>query len=291
MGITTVAELLQHYPSRHEDFTRTVDVVFLQEGAKQTVRVRVETVRLRPTARNPRRPIVEALLSDDSGRMKAIWFNQPFVARKLVEGAEYVLSGKVQRERRGAGLVMMSPAFEQGASGGLHTGRLVPIYPETAGVTSKWLRRHIADAMPTAALMRDEIPELVAARQRLPQLPQAIRHAHFPESEEQAAAARRRIAFRQLLLVQLGVLTSREARARLTAPVLPYDVERARAIRDALPFPLTNAQRKAAHAIFTDMAEPRGRWRACCRATSAAARPRSRRWPSRWRRGPATRRC
>ena len=200
--------------------------------------------------------MVEAFLSDDSGRMKAIWFNQPYLAQNLVAGEEYVLSGNVKRERRGSGLVMSGPAFERGSGSGVHTGRLVPIYPETKGLSSKWLRARIADVIPTAALMTDELPELVAARQRLPSLPNAIRQIHFPESEEEAGAARRRIAFRQLLLIQLGVLTTREERSKLVAPVIPYDVERARAIRDALPFQLTDAQRKAAHQIFEDMAEP-----------------------------------
>ncbi len=229
-------------------------VCFLQEGAKQTVRATLESARVRHTGRG--RSMVEAFLSDDSGRMKAIWFNQPYLAQNLVAGEEYVLSGAVKRERRGSGLVMSGPAFERGSGSGVHTGRLVPIYPETKGLTSKWLRARIADAIPTAALMRDELPELVAARQRLPSLPTAISQIHFPESEEQAAAARRRIAFRQLLLIQLGVLTTREERSKLVAPVIPYDVEQARAIRDALPFQLTDAQRKAAHRIFEDLAEP-----------------------------------
>jgi ATP-dependent DNA helicase RecG len=206
-------------------------------------------------ANDRKKMIITSYLSDDSGRMKAMWFNQPFLMKDLHEGAEYVLSGKVKSDR-GGGLAMMSPAFEAGSAGGLHTGRLVPIYRETAKVSSKWLRRKVAEAMPAAQLMSDMIPESVAARQRLLPLPVAIEQAHFPESQEQAAEARRRIAFNQLLTVQVSVLTNRAEREKLVAPQVPYDVARAVAIRDALPFTLTNAQRKAAHAIFTDMAEP-----------------------------------
>ena len=255
LGIYTVRDLLQHYPRRHEDFSSTVDVIFLVEGAKQTVKVRVEVVRARPGGRGRR--ATEAFLSDDSGRMKAIWFNQPYLAQSLHVGDEIVLSGKVQRERRGGGLAMMNPAFERGSQGGLHTGRLVPVYPETHGLTSRWIRARIDAALASADQMRDEVPADVERSQGLPSLPSAIRRVHYPNDEEELNQARKRIAFRQLLLMQVAVLISREQREHQTAPVIDYDVERARAIRDALPFALTDAQRKAAHAVFKDLAEPR----------------------------------
>ncbi len=255
LGIYTVRDLLQHYPRRHEDFSSTVDVIFLVEGAKQTVKVRVEVVRARPGGRGRR--ATEAFLSDDSGRMKAIWFNQPYLAQSLHVGDEIVLSGKVQKERRGGGLAMMNPAFERGSQGGLHTGRLVPVYPETHGLTSRWIRARIDAALASADQMRDEVPDDVERSQGLPSLSRAIRQVHYPSDEEELNQARKRIAFRQLLLMQIAVLISREQREHQTAPVIDYDVERARAIRDALPFGLTDAQRKAAHAVFKDLAESR----------------------------------
>jgi ATP-dependent DNA helicase RecG len=251
LGISTVGDLLHHYPRRHEDFTSTVAVCFLQEGAKQTVRVKLDLIRF------GRKGVVEAFLSDDSGRMKAMWFNQPYLVKNLQEGDHLVLSGKVVKQRGAGGLVMMNPAYERGSAGGLHTARLVPVYPETQGLKSRWIRARVSDAMPTAALLTDEVPRGVERSQGLPVLAQAIQQVHFPKDEAHLALARRRIAFRQLLLMQLAVLISRDERLHQVAPVIPYDVERARAIRDALPFTLTDAQRKAAHAIFTDLAEPR----------------------------------
>ena len=255
LGIVTIGDLLRHYPRRHEDFAQVTDVCFLRADAKQTVRVRVERVTTR-AGKDPRRRVVDAWLGDDTGRMKATWFNNPWVATRLEEGEQYVLSGSVRRQKAGGGLVMMNPAFEL-REGGLHTGRLVPLYPETKGLTSRWIRTRMADALPTADLMRDEVPQAVADRQRLPPFPQALRGIHFPGTEEQATAARRRIAFRQLLINQLGVLLSREERMQHEAAVIPYEVDVARAIRDALPFTLTDGQRKAAHAIFTDMGSSR----------------------------------
>ena len=99
LGITTVGDLLHHYPRRHEDFTSTVAVCFLQEGAKQTVKVKLDLIRF------GRKGVVEAFLSDDSGRMKAMWFNQPYLVKNMQEGDHLVLSGKVVKQRGAGGLV------------------------------------------------------------------------------------------------------------------------------------------------------------------------------------------
>ncbi|MDQ6747175.1 MAG: ATP-dependent DNA helicase RecG [Candidatus Dormibacteraeota bacterium] len=256
IGILTVADLLQYYPRRHEDFTEQVHVAFLQEGAKQTVRVRLERISMRPTFR--RKSVVEAYLSDGTGRMKAMWFNQPWLAKNLNQGDEVTLSGKVTRQKGGAGLVMINPALEStGTVNSLHTGRLVPLYRESQGLTSKWLRKAISEALPAAAGLRDELPGETAARLGLTTLASAVPQVHFPAGQGELDQARRRIAFHQLLLMQIAVLVSREERLHHAAPVIPYEVERARAIRDAMPFTLTNAQRKCAHAVFTDIAQAR----------------------------------
>ena len=260
LGIATVGDLLRHYPRRHENFTQVVPVVELKAEAKQTVRVRVDKAWIRGSAGRrwgrPDRGVTEAVLHDASGTMKAVWYNMPWMAAKLVDGLEVVLSGKVSRVRAG-GLVMTNPAFEPPGGSGLHTGRLVPVYRETHKLTSHWLRERVSLALPTADLMQDALPREIEDRQGLPPLPVAIRRVHFPANDDELQVARRRITFYQLLVNQLAVLLSRERRLEQAAPVIPYDVDTARAIRDALPFALTNAQRKAAHAIFTDMAEPR----------------------------------
>jgi ATP-dependent DNA helicase RecG len=258
VGIHTVEDLLRYYPRRHEDYSTTVDVVFLREAAKQTVKVKVERVNLRPVRRGKAgRPVVEAYLSDHTGRMKAVWFNQPWMVNTMHPGDELTLSGLVKRLRVG-GLVMTNPASEHAdRARGLHTARLVPVYPEVQGLTSRWLRDRVAQALPLAAGMRDDLPAEVADRLALPPLADAIAQVHFPEGQEQLDLARRRIAISQLLVMQVAVLVNRDERLRHIAPVIPYDVDRARAIRDAFPFTLTNAQRKAAHAIFSDIAESR----------------------------------
>lgn len=256
LGIFTVADLLRYYPRRHEDYSQQTHVAWLKEGDKQTVKVRLEKVSMRPGFN--RKAVIEAYMSDVTGRMKGMWFNQPWLMNQLAVGEQITLSGKVTRQRGGGGLVMMNPAFEatEGASG-LHTGRLVPLYRESQGITSKWLRRVIAEALPAAAGLADALPRETAERYDLPPLSEAVPEVHFPASQEDLDRARRRIAFYQQVLMQVAVLVSREERLSHEAPLIAYDVDRARAIRDAFPFSLTNAQRKAAHAIFTDMAGAR----------------------------------
>ena len=224
----------------------------------QTVTVKVERTLVRRPFRPGGRGATEAILSDHTGTMKAIWFNQPWMADRLLEGQLITLSGSVKRSRGGGGLVMMNPNVAQGdGASSLHTGRLVPLYRETAGLTSKWLREAVSAAMPAVMGMRDTLPPEVEGRHHLPSLARAVRDYHFPPDQGALETAQRRIAFNQLLVMQMSVLVLREERTHQQAPLVPYDVERARAIRDAMPFGLTNAQRKAAHQVFTDMAEAR----------------------------------
>jgi ATP-dependent DNA helicase RecG len=258
VGVRTVGDLLRYYPRRHEDFSAESSAARLIEGARQTVRATVHRVQVRRPFRPRARAATEAVLGDHSGTMKAIWFNQPWMADKLVEGQEVTLSGVVRRSRGGGGLVMMNPAVAQGdGTASLHTGRMVPIYRETVGLGSKWLREAVMAAMPAVLTLRDTLPPEVEGRHRLPSLARAIRDVHFPADVAAVETAQRRIAFNQLLVMQMSVLLLRDERSHQRAPLVPYDVDRARGIRDAMPFALTNAQRKAAHAVFTDMAQPR----------------------------------
>ena len=256
LGIATIADLLRYFPRRHEDYSQHTFVAWLQEGEKQTVRVRLERLTMRPGFRQ--KGVIEAYLSDKTGRMKGMWFNQPWLMKQMHEGEELTLSGKVTRQRGAGGLVMMNPSFEAAdGARAVHTGRLVPVYAEAPGVASKGLRKAMSEALPLADGLRDGLPPEVAARHQLPPFPEAVRDMHFPASQDDLDRARRRIAFYQLVIMQVRVLVSREERLSHTAPHIPYDVDRARAIRDAFPFTLTNAQRKAGHAIFTDMAQAR----------------------------------
>ena len=254
LGILTVRDLLLHLPRRYEDTRDVRPLAELHPGSDaQTVRARVRRISQR---RSHRRHIslVEAVLEDDGAIAHAIWFNQPFLMGKLHEGDELLLSGKVDWSR--GGLTLRNPQFEPVVAGQRHVGRLAPVYPETQGLSSRWLRDHILRVLPAADLLEEALPEEVRVDEDLPPLGLAVRLVHAPDDPEAAAEGRQRIAFDELFLLQLAARRARRRRMEEAGVVVPYDVEVARAFASSLPFRLTDAQRVAAHEILTDMAAP-----------------------------------
>ncbi len=149
LGILTVRDLLFHLPRRYEDTRELVPLSELQAGAVQTARVRVRNVSQRRSPRK-RMVLVQASLEDDGDVVSAVWFNQPFISHQLQSGMELVVSGKVQQAR--GGLEFRNPAFERVGAEQLHVGVLAPVYPETQGLTSKFLRSRIEPLLALAEL-------------------------------------------------------------------------------------------------------------------------------------------
>ena len=151
-----------------------------------------------------------------------------------------------------------SPSRTLGSSGRAwipeHVGRLAAVYPETDGVTSKYLRALISRVFPVTELMPDRLPPEVREAEALMPMGEALRQVHLPDDENLAAAARERLAFEELFLIQMAADRARRRRLSSTGVVVPYDVELARAFSASLPFRLTDGQRKAAHQVLTDLA-------------------------------------
>jgi ATP-dependent DNA helicase RecG len=229
----------------------------LRLGEFQTVAGRVKAVGTGRTRRGI--PYCEAMLEDGTGTLLARWYRQPYLARTFRRGLRVILAGRVgpvpPRE-------MVNPEHEiyetaDPAEAGYHTGRIVPIYPLTAGLGQRFLRRWLADlTRKLAAEIPDPLPPSVRDRQQLLPLPQAIRNLHLPEEPGDAAAGRRRLTFDEFFLFSLAILRQRVARARAVG--ITFDapsglVDRARA---GLPFALTAAQERALAAIWNDMRLP-----------------------------------
>ncbi len=208
--------------------------------------------------------ITEAFVEDRSGAIKAVWFNQPYLANTLKEGLTVSLSGKVSFDKN---LYLSNPAYEKisppplGGAGGdfflRHTGRLVPVYPETAGLTSRYLRYLISLFLPALAQLTDWLPLEVKKSQRLIDLPAALRQIHFPSSTRAAEQAKRRLAFEELFLLQTFVLTQRVKWQQKRAIKISFNERLIKDFVAKLPFKLTQAQRQAAWEILQDLAKPR----------------------------------
>jgi ATP-dependent DNA helicase RecG len=241
------------FPRRYEDFSSITPIAFVRPGVKTTVRGRIYDIGARQT-KYKRMALTEAVLGDDSGTtLRVVWFNQPWVARSLQKGDEIFVAGEADMN---GGLVMKNPDHEKVSLRPQHAARLVPIYRETEGLTSKWLRPKIQSLLRYADELEEFIPAELLARRRFLSRAAAVRQVHFPESAQALEGARERLAFEEMFVLQLAAQVAKRARQALIAQPVPFDETTARGFVKALPFALTKAQRIAAWQILQDIARP-----------------------------------
>jgi len=249
LGVRTVRDLLLYFPRRHEDFGSVMPIAWTRPGMRTTVRGEVYQIERVFTARRHLR-MARATVSDDSGRLTVVWFNQPYIANILHAGDKVLLAGTIELN---GGLVMKNPEYEKVSSDPVHAGRIVPIYPETRGLTSRWLRPKILPLLWLAEQFEEILPAELAERRQLMPRATAIKQMHFPQSLDTLDQARDRFAFEEIFVNQVANQLAKRARKAHPAHAIEFDESAARAFVAALPFKLTNAQRKAAWQILTDM--------------------------------------
>jgi ATP-dependent DNA helicase RecG len=251
LGIATIRDLLLFFPRRHEDFSSITPIAFVRPGIKTTVRGRIYDIGARQT-KYKRMALTEAVLGDDSGTtLRVVWFNQPWLAKNLHKGDEIYVAGEADLN---GGLVMKNPDHEKVSLRPQHAARLVPIYRETEGLTSKWLRSKVQSLLRYADELEEFLPSELLERRRFLSRAAAVRQVHFPESAPALERARERLAFEEMFVLQLAAQLAKQARKALTAQPVAFDEASARGFVKALPFKLTNAQRVAAWQILQDMA-------------------------------------
>ena len=253
LRIHTWGDLIEHLPHAHRDRREVRPVADLSPGEEATVAVAVRGVTIRPM-RDRRRKRVEARVFDDSGPMVAVWFNQPWIARQLGEGAGVVLHGKLRR--RGEFWVSEHEPFGDGHS--VRSVGLVPVHPATEGISAAKLRELMWEARPRMTETVEPLPAALRVEEKLPDRPAALTAAHFPETEEEEQGARRRLAFEELFLLQLAVAGRRRNRreGRRARPLAARGVVVDR-WRWSLPFELTDDQVAAINEIDADLAGER----------------------------------
>ena len=250
LGLLTVRDLLRNYPRRYDDFTALRHVVDLRIGEDQTCVATVWSAGERQLGRRLRG--TEAIVGDETGNIRVVWFNQPHVARSLQPNSQVVLSGRVTLFR--GQRVFENPTFEPWRAELLHTARLVPIYALTEGLYAKTVRelaKRVVDRW--AGAMPEVVPEFARTEQSLLPVAEALKQIHFPDNANRLAEAQRRLAFEEFLLLQVGVLRQRqEWQAALGMALLaPAVVDEFIA---SLPFVLTGAQRRALDEVLADLA-------------------------------------
>lgn len=250
LGLGTARDLLFYFPFRYDDFTASCPISGLQAGQDANV---VGIVDLIQNKRSRQRlNITEALISDESGSLKIIWFNQPFLTRSLAIGDRISLAGRVS-ESYGQ-LAMVSPQYEKiGPDGLLHTSGLIPNYRLTTGLTQKLVRASVRAIIDLAAKEPEWLPEVTRQKFGLISLSEALRLVQAPKNFEDIAAARRRIGFGELFLRQLkSQIIKRELKNRL-APAIPFAEAATKDFVSSLPFKITEDQRQAAWEIIQDL--------------------------------------
>jgi ATP-dependent DNA helicase RecG len=253
LRIHTWGDLIEHLPHAHRDRREVRPVADLSPGEEATVAVAVRGVTVKPM-RDRRRKRVEARVFDDSGPMVAVWFNQPWIARQLGEGAGVVLHGKLRR--RGEFWVSEHEPFGDGLA--VRSVGLVPVHPATEGISAAKLRELMWDARPRMMETVEPLPAALRVEEKLPDRPAALTAVHFPETEEEEQGARRRLAFEELFLLQLAVAGRRRSRreGRRARPLAPRGVVVDR-WRWSLPFELTADQVRAIGEVDADLARER----------------------------------
>ncbi|HEX9780777.1 MAG TPA: ATP-dependent DNA helicase RecG [bacterium] len=256
LGIRTVEDACWYAPRRYEDRRQLVAIRDVAPGGEVTVRGRVLAAGLR-RARGGR-TIFEAALGDATGVLQALWFNQPYLARHVARDQELILYGRVEAGPRSRMIHPEVERCEAGDDAAIHMGRIVPVYPLTAGISQRWLRSRLWSIIEQhAGEVEETLPEAIRAPRGWPPLAEAIRAIHFPESWEALAAARERLVFEELLLVQLILAKRRAAlEARRKPQRYRLDGPLTGALRHGLPFALTGAQERVLEELLGDLALP-----------------------------------
>jgi ATP-dependent DNA helicase RecG len=253
LGIDTPRDALFNLPFRYDDFSELRPLGELVPDEKQSARVRVTDVKVeKGFGRRPQR--VVAQLADDSGSAEAVWFGRRFVENRLRAGDDLLVSGKVQL--RGWRPQFVSPEFSAAGRESIHTGRVVPVYRLTAGVTQKRIRELLARILERALPAIDD-PLEPGERGELPPLAEALYVAHFPEDAAEVPAALERLAFDELLALQLNLVRARHEREELRAARVTVEPGERDRLVAALPFTLTGDQLRAVDEVIGDLASER----------------------------------
>lgn len=254
LGIETIGDLLYHFPFRYIDYSLVSPIKLAQPG--ETLTVRGELISIKNEYTRMGKKIQKGIVVDSSGTIEVVWFNQPFLVKTLKAGTIVSLSGKVDFWGRKPALI--SPEYEILKSPTqIHTGRLVPVYHETYGISSKWLRSRIAPLIKSLVPKIEEfLPPEIIKKHDLLDLSNAVVQIHFPKDKESTGISRKRFAFEELFLIQLAA-AQRKERWQQKKPAKKFIIDQEKILKfiQNLPFELTSAQKRVLKEILSDLSK------------------------------------
>jgi len=251
LGITNLRDLLYYFPRRYDDYSQLKPINRLRYGEEVTVIGTIQSIHTR-SLKGGKSKLVEVIVSDGSGALRANWFNQPWIARNFQKDFQIVLAGKIDQYL--GRLTMNNPEWEPLENQHLNTSRIVPIYPLTSNITQRWLRNLMNQVVSFwAPRISDPLPGEIRQKEDLLDLPHALIQIHFPDSIEEVRRARYRIAFDEIFLLQLGVLQQKKTWQERTGEVFQFDDQWWDEKIAHLPFELTEAQRNTMQDVRNDL--------------------------------------
>ncbi len=253
LGIIKLEDFLYHIPFRYEDYSLISKINKVQAGETVTIQGKISEIKNEYTRRW--KNLQKARVRDKSGTIDIIWFNQPFIPKILKKNDRVSLSGRV-KQYLGKN-ILESPEYETLNEQTIHTGRLIPIYSETRGISSKWIRKQIHNLIREH---RDEfkeyLPDEILSINNFLNFKNAIEQIHFPSSKKNAELARERLSFDELFLLQLKSMIKKAQWKKKKASNV-FEVSKFREeigeFLEKLPFKLTNSQKKAVEDILKDL--------------------------------------
>ena len=250
LGIKTAEDMLRHFPFRYLDYSHQTSISQTKIGQIQVVCAKLVSIKSEYTKTG--KNIQKAIFQDKSGQMTAVWFNQRFLVNVLKEGTLVNLAGKI--DFWGPQKAFLNPDCEIVNGKNIHTTGLVPIYPETAGVSSKWLRARIKSLLNIKPGLVDPLPSEIIEKYDLIDIQSAFGQIHFPQNDTQASRATARFAFEELFLLQLANIKSRylweKSNKRLPMKIFSKEID---SFIDGLDFKLTPSQTQAISEILADL--------------------------------------
>ena len=262
LGIKQAQDLLFHFPHRYEDFSNIVPIAQVKINENCCLQGKILEIKNTRTWKK-RMFLTQAVVGDESSAIKVVWFNQPYLTNVLQPKDNICLAGKILLAKptkgRYPGLYLSNPTYEKmGPTPLTHTGRIIPVYPETERLSSRWLRFMIKSLLTEFAdKIEDALPEKIIKKYQLLPTPKAIWQIHFPDSLNLAKKARERFSFENLFFLSLWVLRERAKLAKENAFSIPLNLELVQKLVKSLPFKLTDAQKKACWQILKDLEKPR----------------------------------
>jgi len=262
IGLKTIQDLLYYFPARYGDSAESKRIGELIEGEKATVYGKIKNLKT-SKAYIKKIPISEGTIEDETGSIKAVWFNQPYIAKMLREDALVRIEGKVSIRKES--LYMSNPKIEEvaevplnigeslfGSDGDIHT--LYPVYPETRGISSSWIYHKIQKVLKSGILesVEDALPLSILEKYHLPTLSTALVWIHAPQSKDDALSARKRFAFEEVFLIQLKKQQEKKEREQDKTTIIENKDKDVDKFIKRFPFTPTLAQTKAIETILAD---------------------------------------